>query len=150
MKILLILCLCCSVFSQLRFRAQTQAESEPEFIYGFFMATMPVNFLVWSPDSGRLKPVIEGTVGYSAVFLFARGGDSLRNCESIVGVGVGTVIGYGTKPVLGIVGVIQISQINTFLGYDFLSRKMMVGVGYTVLIPFPSRAFITLYKRRVK
>lgn len=126
---------------------RVSSTEEKDYVYGFFMTSVPTNFVVWALDSSKLK--IQGTVGYNAIFLLARGDDKLRDVRSIAGAGIGTIVGYGERPVIGIAAVLLISEINTFIGYDFFSRGVVIGAGYTVAFPFPKRAYITLWKKEV-
>jgi len=128
--------------AQLRFQ-----ETEIEYNYVFFMTSVPVNFMAWSFDSSKLK--LQGTTGYNAIFLLARGDGELERVNSIAGAGVGVIVGYGDRPVLGVTAVLLISEVNTFFGYDFIGRGPVIGVGYTVSFPFPKRAYITLWRKEV-
>lgn len=118
---------------------------EKEYIYGFFMSSVPVNFLAWSGGDW----LRQGTAGYNAVVLISRGSGDLKDVNAIAGAGVGVILGYGEKPVIGLSGVVLISDLNTFCGYDFVSRRVVLGIGYTILFPFPKKAYITIFKREV-
>jgi len=132
------------VSAQLRFSPVPDVEQDYMCVY--FGNSIPVNFVAWSFDSSNLE--LQGTVGYNAIFLVARGEE--KNVNGIFGAGVGSIVGYGKRPVLGITAVILISQFNIFFGYDFLGRNPVIGAGYTVVFPFPPKACVIIWKKEVK
>lgn len=149
MKLLMILLLMATVVcGQFNFVEPKPASEAQDSLYVALTTVMPISLTGIQKVDGKYKPVGQVTVGYNAVVMAMR--SHAESMQPLAGLGIGIETGYSTQAVAAIGALLVVSNFSGFVGYDFNQSGVKFGVGYTVLLGFPSAWSWTFYRRAIK
>lgn len=114
-------------------------------LYMALTTIMPVSLTGIQRVDGRFRAVGQVTVGYNAVVMVIR--SHAGSTQPITGLGIGIETGYSTQAIAAAGALLVLSNFTGFIGYDFNQSGVKFGIGYTVVLGFPSNWSWVFYRR---
>jgi hypothetical protein len=137
----------CNSWSQISLMKvpESYREAGGDSLYIAMTTIMPISLTGIQRVDGRFKAVGQVSVGYNVVAMAMR----LRAgaLQPIAGVGLGIETGYNSQAIAAAGALVVLGNFTGFIGYDFNQSGVKFGIGYTVVLGFPSGWSWIFYRR---
>jgi hypothetical protein len=120
-------------------------EASGDSLYVAMTTIMPVSLTGIQRVDGRFKAVGQVTVGYNACVMAMR--LHAGALQPVAGAGLGIETGYNSQAIAAAGAIVVASNFTGFIGYDFSQAGVKFGIGYTVVLGFPSAWSWIFYRR---
>lgn len=114
-------------------------------LYIAMTTIMPISLTGIQRIDGRFKASGQVSIGYNVVAMAMR--LHAGALQPIVGAGLGIETGYNSQAIAAAGALVVVSNFTGFIGYDFNSSGIKFGIGYTVILGFPSALSWIFYRR---
>jgi len=148
--VLIALVSLCNAYGQFNLIKAPDAprETQGDSLYVAMTTIMPVSLTAIQKVNGRFKATGQVTIGYNVVAMAMR--LHAGTIQPIAGAGAGIETGYNSQAIAAAGALIVVSNFTGFVGYDFAQSGVKFGIGYTVVLGFPSQFTWIFYRRGLK
>jgi hypothetical protein len=120
-------------------------EASGDSLYIAMTTILPVSLTGIQRVDGRFKAAGQVAIGYNVVAMAMR--LHAGAIQPIVGAGIGIETGYNSQAIAAAGAIVVVSNFSGFIGYDFNQSGVKFGIGYTVVLGFPSGWSWVFYRR---